>query len=97
MFEEKAEELHALRDEHAKATKQLAENKERIADLEYREEELQRLLSKSRSGAVDEEIKEKSVEVEAEVVALRAHAAKVEEEVETARAQYDKLQVKYTQ
>ena len=53
LFDEKAGELHALREEHSKSTKKLKEAEARIADLEYREEELQGLLSKSRSGVME--------------------------------------------
>jgi hypothetical protein len=81
---------------HSKTNGELKEAKAKVSDLEYREEELQGLLGKSRSGSMDAELKEKSVEVEAEVVALRAHAVKVEEEVEAAREQYDRLQVSKT-
>ena len=95
LFDEKAGELHALREEHTKSTKGLKEAEARIADLEYREEELQGLLSKSRSGVMETELKEKGVQFESEMAALRTHAAAVEEEVEEARRQYDLLQESY--
>ena len=95
LFDEKAGELHALREEHAKSTKGLKEAEARVADLEYREEELQGLLSKSRSGVMETELKEKGVQFESEMAALRTHAAAVEEEVEEARRQYDQLQESY--
>ena len=95
LFDEKAGELHALREEHSKSTKDLREAEARIADLEYREEELQGLLSKSRSGVMEAELKEKGIEFETEMAALRTHAAAVEEELEVARRQYDVLQASY--
>ena len=95
LFDEKAGELHALREEQGKSTKELREAEARVADLEYREEELQGLLSKSRSGVMEAELKERGVEFESEMAALRTHAAAVEEEVEVARRQYDLLQESY--
>ena len=84
LFDEKAGELHALREEQGKSAKELKVAEARIADLEYREEELQGLLSKSRSGVMEAELKERGVEFESEMAALRTHAAAVEEEGEVA-------------
>lgn len=95
LFDEKAGELHALREEHSKSTKELRGAEARISDLEYREEELQGLLSKSRSGVMEAELRERGVEFESEMTALRTHAAAVEEEVEAARRQYSLLQESY--
>ena len=95
LFDEKAGELHAVREEHAKSKAELREAEARMADLEYREHELQGLLGKSRSGAVEAELKERGAAFEEEMAALRTHAAAVETEVEVARRQYDLLQESY--
>lgn len=50
--QEKVEELGKLREAHGKASQELEEAKKRIADLEYREEELERLLSRTRCGNI---------------------------------------------
>ena len=44
---------------------------------------------------METELKEKGVQFESEMAALRTHAAAVEEEVEEARRQYDLLQESY--
>ncbi len=77
MFREKAEELH-------QAKEKLSGTQAQVRDLQDREEELQNLLSRTRSR-LEGEYRERAEEVGAEVRAATERAEKVEAELEETR------------
>ena len=72
LFQEKAEECVMIRDEHSHCKDKLKERDRKIADLQYREEELQNLLSKTQSS-IEEKYKGCSEEVLLEIEAMKSH------------------------
>ena len=72
LFQEKAEECVQIRDEHSQCPDQIKERDRKISDLQYREEELQNLLSKTQSS-IEEKYKGCSKEVLKEIQELKSH------------------------
>ncbi|XP_059099326.1 CAP-Gly domain-containing linker protein 1-like [Tigriopus californicus] len=96
LFDEKAEELHTVKEQLSKSTKELNEAKRLITDLEFREVELQDLLSKARSQ-MDDKYQATNEEVQREISSLKLYTIEVETELEHLKAQYEGLQSSYKQ
>ena len=72
LFQEKAEECVRIRDELSRSEDHVKDRDRRIADLQYREEELQNLLSKTQTS-IEEKYRGGSEEVLQEIQALKSH------------------------
>ena len=83
----------SARSKYEKTTEELKESKKRVSDLEYREEELERLLSRTRSS-LEEKYAGSAKEVDEEMKRLKESAGRAEKELEAVKRQYNDLQAR---
>lgn len=92
LFQEKAEEIHSIREKYETSVSELNESRHRCADLEFRERELQDLVSKTRSS-YEEKYRDSIEEVRVEMSHLQSYTSKVETQLGMLQSAYERLQV----
>ena len=91
MFHEKAEELNSLRHDYDQAVRTIEQKNRALCDLEYKEKELQDLMSKKHS-CHHREFESKQKEVEVEIDTVRNQTEKAEADLEALRSKFQSMQ-----